>query len=98
MPHVIITQDKPSPVGMGNAVRPVHLEYPTTRLDKLLGAFARVDDPNTAVHGGVIVHDSDARGEVADLVANDPLTKAGGFESVAISRCRNAFFYDERLV
>jgi hypothetical protein len=50
------------------------------------------------VHGGVIVYDSEDRGEVEDFVANDPFTKAGLFESVTISRCRKAFFNYERLI
>jgi uncharacterized protein len=98
MPYVIITKDKPNAVGLRNEVRPEHLEYMTARLDRLLGAFAQVDDANTAVHGGVIVYDSDDRSEVEDFVANDPFTKAGLFESVTISRCRKAFFNYERLI
>jgi uncharacterized protein len=98
MPHVIITKDKPYSVALRNEVRPVHLEYMTARLDKLLGAFAQVDDANTTVHGGVILYDSDDRAEVEDFVANDPFTRAGLFESVTISRCRKTFFNYERLI
>jgi uncharacterized protein YciI len=98
MPHGIIAEDQPSPVGLSDAVRPVHLECLTARLGKLLGAFARVDDAHTAGHGGVIGYDSDDRGEVEDFVGNDPFTEAGRFESVTISRCRKAFFDDGRLV
>jgi uncharacterized protein YciI len=98
MPHVIITKDKPNAVALRNEVRPEHLEYMTARLDKLLGAFAQVDDANTTVHGGVIVYDSDDRSEVEAFVANDPFAKAGLFESVTISRCRKAFFNYQRLI
>jgi uncharacterized protein YciI len=98
MPYVIIAKDKPDSVALRNEVRPVHLEYMSAHLSKLLGAFAQVDDANTTVHGGVIVYDSDDRGEVEDFVANDPFTKAGLFESVMISRCRKAFFNYERLI
>ena len=98
MPYVIIAKDKPGSVALRNEVRPVHLEYMSAHLGKLLGAFAQVDDANTAVHGGVIVYDSDDRGEVEEFVANDPFTKAGLFESVTISRCRKAFFNYERLI
>ncbi|MDX1540719.1 MAG: YciI family protein [Geminicoccaceae bacterium] len=98
MPYVIITRDKPGSVDVRNDVRPVHLEYMTARLDKLLGAFAQVDDANTTVHGGVIVYDSEDRAEVEEFVANDPFTKAGLFESITISRCRKAFFNYQRLI
>ena len=76
MPYVIIAKDKPDSVGLRNQVRPEHLEYMTARVEKLLGAFAQVDDANTTVHGGVIVYDSDDRSEVEDFVGNDPFTKA----------------------
>jgi uncharacterized protein len=98
MPYVIITKDKPDSVALRTELRPEHLEYMTARLDKLLGAFAQVDDANAAVHGGVIVYDSEDRSEVEDFVATDPFTKAGLFESVTISRCRKAFFNYERLI
>jgi uncharacterized protein YciI len=98
MPHVIIAKDKPNSVHIRNEVRPVHLEYMTANVSKILGAFAQVDDANTTVHGGVIVYDSEDRAEVENFVANDPFTKAGLFESVTISRCRKAFFNYERLI
>jgi uncharacterized protein YciI len=98
MPYVIITMDKPKSVSLRNEVRPVHLEYMTANLSKILGAFARVDDANTTVHGGVIIYESEDRSEVEDFVANDPFTKAGLFKSVTISRCRKAFFNYERLI
>lgn len=98
MPYVIITKDKPNAVSLRNEVRPEHLKYMTARVDKLLGAFAQVDDANTTVHGGVIVYDSDDRSEVEGFVANDPFTRAGLFESVTISRCRKAFFNYQRLI
>ena len=98
MPYVIIVKDRPDSVALRNEVRPEHLAYMSARLNKLLGAFAQVDDANTAVHGGVIVYDSEDRAEVEDFVANDPFTKAGLFESVTISRCRKAFFNYQRLI
>lgn len=98
MPYLIIMKDKPDSAGLRNQVRPVHLEYMTARVDKLLGAFAQVDDANTAVQGGVIVYDCEDRAEVEEFVANDPFSKAGLFESVTISRCRKAFFNYERLI
>jgi uncharacterized protein YciI len=98
MPYVIITKDKANAAGLRNEVRPEHLEYMMARLNRLLGAFAQVDDANTTVHGGVIVYDSDDRSEVEDFVAHDPFTKAGLFESVTISRCRKAFFNYQRLI
>jgi hypothetical protein len=94
MPHGIIAKDQPGPVGLRDSLRPVHLERLTARLGKLLGAFARVDDAHTAGHAGVIGYDSDGRGEVTDLVADEPLPKAGRLESVAISRCRTAFCHN----
>ncbi len=98
MPYVIIVKDKPNSVSLRNEVRPVHLEYMTANVGKILGAFAQVDDANTTVHGGVIVYDSEDRAEVEDFVANDPFTKAGLFKNITISRCRKAFFNYERLI
>jgi uncharacterized protein YciI len=98
MPYVIIAKDKPDSVSLRDEVQPVHLEYMTANLSKILGAFAQVDDADTAVHGGVIIYDCDDRSEAEDFVANDPFTKAGLFESVTISRCRKAFFNYQRLI
>jgi uncharacterized protein YciI len=98
MPYVIIAKDKPDSVSLRDEVQPVHLEYMTANLRKILGAFAQVDDADTAVHGGVIIYDCDDRSEAEDFLANDPFTKAGLFESVTISRCRKAFFNYQRLI
>lgn len=98
MPFLITTWDKPDSFDLRLRVRPDHLAYMTANVNRILGAFARVDEANQIVDGGVVVLDTEDRGEAERFVREDPFTKAKLFENVTVERCRKAFFNYERLV
>jgi len=98
MPYCIQTKDKPGAEQVRADNRAEHLEYLTRHKDKLLAAGALIDDDGTGGHGGVIIVDTDDRGEAQAFIDGDPFTKAGLFASVEVTRWRKAFFDGERLV
>jgi uncharacterized protein YciI len=98
MPYVIITKDKPDSLALREEVRGVHLAYLTDNKAKLLAAGAQTADDGTGGTGGVIIVDTEDRGEAEAFIQNDPFTKAGLFEDIKVVRWRKAFFNGERLV
>ena len=98
MPYIIQIRYKADHEHVYDEWRPQHLEYLTANRDKLLAGGALLDDEGNAPHGGCIIIDTDDRQEAESFVENDPFSRAGLFESVAVSRWRKAFFNFERLV
>jgi uncharacterized protein YciI len=98
MPYVVITKDKPNSLALRERVRAEHLDYLTEHKAKLLAAGAQIADDGTGGYGGVIIVDTDDRGEAEAFIQNDPFTKAGLFDMIQVTRWRKAFFAGERLV
>ena len=98
MPYAIITHDKPNPLHVRNQARAEHLEYLTANKHRLLAAGAIVDDGGEGGYGGIIIVDTEDRGEAEAFIRNDPFTKAGLFAGITVVRWRKAFFNFERLV
>jgi uncharacterized protein len=98
MPYVVITKDKPNSLALRERVRAEHLDYLTEHKAKLLAAGAQITDDGTGGYGGVIIVDTDDRGEAEAFIQNDPFTKAGLFDMIQVTRWRKAFFAGERLV
>jgi uncharacterized protein len=98
MPYVVITKDKPNSLELRNRLRAEHLEYLTAQKGKLLAAGAQTADDGSGGYGGVIIVDTEDRGEAEAFIRDDPFTKGGLFDMVQVTRWRKAFFNFERLV
>jgi len=98
MPYAILLQDKAGSAELRAAHRPAHLEYLSANAHKLLAAGALINDDGSGGHGGIIIVDTDDRGEAERFINDDPFTKAGLFEKITVTRWRKAFFDGKRLV
>ena len=98
MPYIIQFLDKPDYGHVRAQWRPQHLEYLDANKDKLLAAGSLLNDDGSGGHGGIIIVDTDDRGEAENFIANDPYSQAGLFETVNVTRWRKAFYNFERLV
>jgi uncharacterized protein YciI len=98
MPYLIQSKDKPDHGQLRDQVRPTHLEYLKSKLDKILAGGAVLADDGGGAHGSVIIYDTEDRAEAEEFAANDPFTKAGLFESVTVTRWRKAIFDREMVV
>mgnify|MGYP006268647045 CR=1 FL=1 len=98
MPYASQPQDKPGSAQRRAATRPAHLEYLTTNQHLLLAAGALINDDGTGGNGGILLIDTDDRAVAERFIAEDPFTKAGLFEKIAVTRWRKAFFDKKRLV
>ncbi len=98
MPYAIITTDKPNSAELRAKMRDTHVQYLTANMEKLLAAGALTADDGTGGHGGILIVDTDERKEAEAFIANDPFTKAGLFEKVAVSRWRKAYFNKQKLI
>jgi uncharacterized protein YciI len=98
MPYIIQFLDKPDSGHVRAERRPQHLEYLDANKDKLLAAGSLLDDDGSGGHGGIIIVDTDDRGEAERFIANDPYSRAGLFETVTVTRWRKAFYNFERLI
>jgi uncharacterized protein YciI len=88
MPYIIQFLDKPDSGHVRAERRPQHLEYLDANKDKLLAAGSLLDDDGSGGHGGIIIVDTDDRGEAERFIAND----------VTVTRWRKAFYNFERLI
>jgi uncharacterized protein len=98
MPYAIQTEDKPNSAELRAKNRPAHLEYLTANQHLLLAAGALINDDGSGGNGGILILDTEDRAEAERFIKEDPFTKAGLFQSVAVTRWRKAFFNKERLV
>mgnify|MGYP002622507610 CR=1 FL=1 len=98
MPYVIQTVDKPGSARIRADHRPAHLEYLTRHQKLLMAAGALIDDDGSGGHGGVLIVDTEDRGEAERFIADDPFIKAGLFEKVTVTRWRKAFFNGQKLI
>ena len=89
MHFVIHGKDKPGQPGLRPATRPAHVDYLGTFGDRILIAGPLLADDGTP-NGSLIVVDLEDKAAAEAFAANDPYTKAGVFESVAITPWRKA--------
>ena len=98
MAYAVITRDKPGSAELRQARRAEHLAYLDANKNLLLAAGAQVEDDGSGGSGSILLVDTDDRAEAEKLVAGDPFTKAGLFDSVTVVRWRKVFFDKQRLV
>ncbi len=92
MPYAVVALDKEGGAPLRAELRPQHLAYLEQHAAKLLAAGAMLADDGASPVGSLLVFDIDDRAEVEALVAADPFSKAGLFQSVAIRPWRKVFF------
>lgn len=92
MPFLIETWDKPESSKLRTDTRPDHIKYLESRLDKLLGAGAKLSDDGETAFGTVYIVDTDERAQAEAFLAADPFTKAGLPGRVVLTRWRKAIF------
>lgn len=97
MPFVILLRDRPGAQDLRAATRPAHLAHLEPLTPRILAAGPLMDDSGEHPVGSLIVIDSDDRAEVEALLANDPYTQAGLFESTEIRPWRAVFLAGHRL-
>ena len=98
MPYAIITRDKPNHLHLRTALRDAHLAFLEENKHRLLAAGAMTDDEGQGGYGGIILVDTEDRGEAFAFIQEDPFTKGGLFASIEVVRWRKAFFDYQRTV
>jgi uncharacterized protein YciI len=83
---VVYCKDKPGALETRMATRPTHLDY-LNSATALKAAGPLLDDAGSPI-GSLLIFEAEDRAAVQALVDNDPYTKAGLFESVAIDGWR----------
>jgi uncharacterized protein len=98
MPYAIITRDKPNALALRNQTRAEHLDYLEANKHLLLAAGAQTDDRGEGGYGGILLVDTDDRGEAEAFIQGDPFTRAGLFSGIEVVRWRKAFFDKQRTL
>lgn len=84
MLFAITCLDKPDSLELRLANRAAHLEYSRGNTDKMLvGGPLLADDGQTMI-GSLLIIDLPDRAAAEALMANDPYTRAGLFDSITI--------------
>ncbi|GJD45822.1 hypothetical protein AFCDBAGC_3699 [Methylobacterium cerastii] len=91
MPFIIETFDKPGHQHLRREARAEHLAFLEAQAALLLACGAKLADDGSDAGGGLYVVDVETRAEAEAFIAEDPFTKAGLFERVAIQRWRKAY-------
>lgn len=76
--------DKPDHEHVRLATRPAHLDYSRKNLDRMLIGGPLLSEDGVGMIGSMLVIDLPDRAAAEALMAEDPYTKAGLFESVTI--------------
>jgi uncharacterized protein len=97
MPYAILAKDKLGSAALRAELRPAHLEHLDRHATKLLAGGAVFADDGTTPAGSLIIFDGEDRGEVDRLMAADPFTQGGLFESVAVCPWRKVFLAGARV-
>ena len=95
MPYLIETFDKADHQHVRKANRPAHLDFLEANKSLLLACGAKLPDDGPGAVGGLYILDTDSRAEAERFIADDPLTAAGLFETVAVTQWRKAYFDGE---
>jgi len=90
MLFVATCTDRPESMGLRIATRPAHLAYLTSLGDRVKAGGALLTPDRQAVVGSLLIFEGESDEEIAELLANDPYSKAGLFEDVDIKPWRQA--------
>ncbi len=92
MPYAVIALDKDGGGPLRAELRPEHLVHLERYAGKLLAGGAMLADDGATPVGSLLIIDSEDRAEVEAIVAADPFSKAGLFQSVSIRPWRKVYF------
>ena len=90
MLFVAICTDRPESMGLRLASRPAHLAYLSALGARVKAGGALLTPDRQTVVGSLLIFDADSDEEIAELIANDPYSRAGLFENVDIKPWRQA--------
>lgn len=90
MLFALVCTDKPRSLELRLAVRPAHLTFLETYVDKLVAAGPLLD-PDGRSCGSLLIVDVEDEAAAAGFAEADPYAKAGLFESVIIRPYRMVF-------
>ena len=96
MQFVIICHDKPASGALRTATRPAHRAYIETVQSRLMHAGAMSNAAGETC-GSLLVVEAADRTEAERIIANDPYSKAGLFESTTIRSYRVAIQDGQRV-
>lgn len=97
MPYLIQVTEKPGTRHIFDATLDAHREYLQPFIPKMLATGALLEDDGSRAGGAIIIMDTEDRTEAENYINNDPLTLAGIFESVTVTKWRR-FIYDGKMV
>ena len=90
MLFVAICTDRPESMGLRLASRPAHLAYLRALGARVKAGGALLTPDRQTVVGSLLIFDADSDEDIAELIANDPYSRAGLFENVDIKPWRQA--------
>jgi uncharacterized protein len=97
MPYLIQVAEKPNTRHIFDETLDAHREYLQPYMSKMLATGALLEDDGSRAGGAIIIMDTENRAEAEDYINNDPLTLAGIFESITVTKWRR-FIYDGKMM
>jgi uncharacterized protein YciI len=97
MPYLIQVTEKPNTRHIFDATLEAHREYLQPYIPKMLATGALLEDDGSRAGGAIIIMDTEDRAEAESFINNDPLTLAGIFESISVTKWRR-FIYDGEMM
>lgn len=95
MPYLIHVKSKPDTKDLFNATLDEHREYLTPFIPRMLATGALLEEDGERNGEAVIIFDTEDRSEAQNFIDNDPLTLAGIFESVRVTKWRKYIYNGE---
>ena len=93
MPYAVIAMDKEG----GAQLRPSASRAPRAERGQAAGGAIFADDGTTPI-GSLLIIDAEDRAEAEAIIAADPFTKGGLFQSVAIHPWRKVYLAGKRML
>ncbi len=97
MPYLIHVTEKPDTRHIFDENLAAHREYLAPHVHRMLATGALLEDDGSRAGGAVIIMDIEDRAEAEDYINNDPLTLAGIFETITVTKWRR-FIYNGEIM
>ncbi len=88
MLFLTICKDKPNSLDLRMSTRPAHLDYLNGLGSKVKIGGALLGPDHKTPGGSMLIYEAESEDEVRKLVAGDPFSKAGLFESTTVTPWR----------
>lgn len=92
MPFMVEANDRPNSAALRERIRPAHIAYLESNLDKLIAAGAKMADDGVTAIGSLYLIATDSREEAEAFVAADPFVTEGVLGDYVATRWRKAIF------